>query len=316
MSRTGLAAPVACESAVNISANPVIVTMLASIFMDLPGTALGTGVVILKVPTANPFAFKLKVLNPVIDVTDFSRRFVQEKFAGRSDLDDAYPTGSYLLELLNQAVVVTNSVALQVSATGYPPIPHFSNFPVTQTVDATHDAALAWDPFAGATTNTEFISLNVYAPDGTLVFRNPDPCHGRTLAPDAADTVIPANTLTNGVSYTAELSFSHLTDQNKSMSGVPGSGLASLTRITRLTVTTGGSQSSSPAPTLNRITFNSSSGLVVEIAFTPGQPVIIESTPLLGGTFQTLLTTNPPVSPVTITLPTTATSAFFRFRTP
>ena len=294
-----------------------ILGALAFGFMDLPGTGLGTGVVTVKVPTANPHAFKLKVLAPIFGITDMSRRFYKETFASRSDLDDAYPTGSYELELRNQAVEVTNSVALQVSATGYPPIPHFSSFPATQAVDATHDTKLAWDPFAGATTNTEFISLNVYAPDGTLVFRAPDPCHGRTLAPDDAGTVIPANTLTNGVSYTAELSFSHLTDHDKMMSGVPGSGLASLTRITRVAVTTTGVQAT--APTLKRIAFNASSGLVFEIAFTPGQPVIIESTPLLGGTFQTLLTTNPPVSPVTITLPTaasSASSAFFRIRTP
>ncbi len=287
---------------------------LAFGFMDLPGTGLGTGVVTFKVPTANPHAFKLKVLEPIFGITDMSRRFYKESFASRADLDDAYPTGSYLLELRDQSVTTTNSVALQVSATGYPPIPHFSSFPATQAVDATHDTALAWNSFAGATTNTEFISFNVYAPDGTLVFRAPDPCHGRTLAPDAAGTVIPANTLTNGVSYTAELSFSHLTDHDKMMSGVPGSGLASLTRITRVAVNTTGVQAM--APTLNRIAFNAPSGLVFEIAFTPGQPVIIESTPLLGGAFQTLLTTNPPVSPVTITLPITGSSAFFRLRTP
>lgn len=286
-------------------------------FMDLPGTALGTGVVTIKVPTANPHAFKLKVLAPIFEIADMSRRFYKETFASRSDLDDAYPTGSYLVELRDQSVTVTNSVALEVSATGYPPIPHFSSFAATQAVDATHETTLGWDPFAGATTNTEFISLNVYAPDGTLVFRAPDPCHGQTLAPDAAGTVIPANTLTNGVSYTAELSFSHLTDHDKMMPGVPGSGLASLTRITRVAVNTGTAQAS--APTLNRIAFSASTGLVFEIAFTPGQPVIIESTPLLGGTFQTLLTTNPPVSPATITLPisaSSASSAFFRIRTP
>ena len=289
---------------------------LAFGFMDLPGTGLGTGVVTVKVPTANTHAFKLKVLDPIFTVTDASRRFYKESFASRADLDDAYPTGSYLLELRDQSVTVTNSVALQVNATGYPPIPRFSSFPDTQAVDATHDTTLAWDPFAGATTNTEFISFNVYAPDGTLVFRAPDPCHGRTLAPDAAGTVIPANTLTNGVSYIAELSFSHLTDHDKMMSGVPGSGLASLTRITRLAVNPSGIQTSSPAPTFNRIAYNATSALVVEIAFTPGQPFTIESTPLLGGAFQTLLTTNPPASPVTITLPTTGSSAFFRLRTP
>ena len=286
-------------------------------FMDLPGTGLGTGVVTFKVPTANPHAFKLKVLEPIFGITDNSRRFYKETFASRADLDDAYPTGSYLLELRDQTVTTTNSVALLVSATGYPPIPHFSSFPATQALDATHDSALAWDSFAGATTNTEFISLNVYAPDGTLVFRAPDPCHGRTLPPDAAGTVIPANTLTNGVSYTAELSFSHLTDRDKAMAGVPGSGLASLTRITRIALNTTGGQTTPPA--LNRIAFNAASGLVFEIAFNPGQAVIIESTPLLGGTFQTLLTTNPPVSPAIITLPisaSSASSAFFRLRTP
>ena len=288
-------------------------------FMDLPGTGLGTGVVTFKVPTANPHAFKLKVLEPIFGITDNSRRFYKESFASRADLDDAYPTGSYLLELRDQTVTTTNSVALQVNATGYPPIPHFSSFPATQAVDATHDATLAWDPFAGATTNAEFISLNVYTPDGTLVYRAPDPCSGRTLAPDAGQTVIPANTLTNGVSYTAELSFSHLTDRDKEMAGVPGSGFASLTRITRLVLKTGSGQPGGPAPMVNRISVNATSGLVFEIAFTPGQPVVIESTPSLGGAFQTLLTTNPPASPVTITLPIPASSgssAFFRLRTP
>ncbi len=285
-------------------------------FMDLPGTSLGTGVVTLKVPTSTPFVFKLKVLDPIINVGDASRRFFVEKFASRADLDDAYPAGSYALELRNSGVTVTNTVSLQVTATGYPPIPHYSNFAATQSVEATRDATVAWDPYAGSSTNSEFISLNVYAPDGTLVFRAPDPCHNRTLAPDASGVVIPANTLTNGVSYTAELSFSHLTDHDKTLTGVPGTGLASLSRITRLTLKTGAGAVTAPAPTLNRIAFTAPSSLVLELAFTPGQPFTVESAPALGGTFQPLLTTNPPVSPVILTLPTSADSAFFRFRTP
>lgn len=285
-------------------------------FMDLPGTSLGTGVVTLKVPTSNPFVFKLKVLDPIFNAADASRRFLVEKFASRADLDDAYPAGNYALELRNSGVAVTNTVNLVVTATGYPPIPHYSNFAATQSVEATRDATLAWDPHAGASTNSEFISLNVYAPDGTLVFRAPDPCHNRTLAPDAAGVVIPANTLTNGVSYTAELSFSHLTDHDKTLSGVPGTGLASLSRITRITLKTGSNTTDVPAPTLNRIAFSPPSSLVLELAFTPGHPFTVESAPALGGAFQPLLTTNPPVSPVILTLPTSADSAFFRFRTP
>ncbi len=304
------------QTGAGTATNDPILGAVAFGFFNLPGDSLSTTVVTLKVPTANPFAFKLPVLSPMAGTKDFSVRMFQDKFASRGELDDAYPAGTYQMELRNSAVVVTNSAGLLVSATGYPPIPHFSNFTNTQTIDATQDFSLNWDAYSVATTNSEFVSLNVYNTTGDLVFHAPDDCRNVKLAPNASGIVIPSQTLTNGQNYTAELTFDHLTDKDKIMAGVPGFGFTTLSRVTRLVMNASGGNNTTSAAKFTKITFATEVGLTIDLNCTPGKLLVLESAPTAGSEFTTLLTTNPPAATLKVTLPTTEAAALIRARNP
>lgn len=276
-------------------------------FFNLPGGAGSAGVTIvtLKVPTANPFAFKLKVLSPLGGGIDSTLRVLQEQYPSRSDLDENYPAGTYLFELRNQQVQTTNSASVTVAANGYPPVPHYANQATAQSINAAAAFLLAWDKYAGATTNSETISLTIYDANENVVFQAPNPCQNILLPPDAAGVTIPANTFKAGQTYVAELTFNHLTDKGKSITGVPGFGLASLSRITRMTLkTTGGTPP--VAPVLAQLAILPGGGFTLLVEAAVGRPFTLERAPAVGSAFVSILATNPVVSPFTLTLPAIA----------
>ncbi|MDB6040177.1 MAG: hypothetical protein JWM99_4018, partial [Verrucomicrobiales bacterium] len=210
-------------------------------FCNLESSALDLDLVTLKVPTSNPFQFKLKATSVPNGATNLHIRMLTENFSARSDLDEAYPAGVYQMELRDQSVTVISSTPLTVTDTGYPPIPHFSDFNAAQTVNGEADFTLPWDAFTGATTNTENVTLNIYDSSNNLVFQAPNECHGLKLAPNANGILIPAKTLQNGQGYTVELTFARFSDRDKTLGTLSGYGFASLTRIDRMSIkTTGG----------------------------------------------------------------------------
>jgi hypothetical protein len=283
-------------------------------FCNLESSAFDLDLVTLKVPTANPFQFKLKALSVINGATNLQIRILTENFAARSDMDEAYPAGTYQMELRDTSATVLNSAALTVTATGYPPTPHFSNFAAAQTVNADADFTLPWDVFTGAVTNIENVTLNIYDSSDNLVFQAPNDCHGVPLAPDANGILIPGKTLKNGQTYTAELTFARLSDRDKTLGSLSGYGFASLARITRMPIQTAGTVVA--AARFTSFAFSNPATLQMTLTCTPGKTLTIESTTALGSPFTPILTTNPPSGTISITLPVSGVGGFLRAKNP
>lgn len=301
------------------NAVPVVDTALGAdvlAFFDAPALATSTAIVTLKVPTSNPFAFKLKVLTPPSGLPDFSIRTFQEHFADASSLEAAYIAGNYGFEIRDTGAKVTNSVLVSVSANSAPPVPHFANFAAAQTIDAASDFKLLWDAFAGATTNTAFVSIAILDTESNVVFQAPDPCHGISLAPNAAGVVIPAKTLNADAHYTAQLTFAKIVDHDKSLTGIPGFGFAFVQNITRTAIVTRGSNSGLSPSTLSEFKVLNPGSMQLRIACSPGHLLNVESASSVAGPYSVIFTTNPPSSPFVITLPTSGANQFLRAKNP
>lgn len=284
-------------------------------FCNLESPDLDLDVVTLKVPTSNPFQFKLKAISVPNGATNLHIRILTENFGARSDLDEAYPAGVYQMELRDQTVTVINSTPLTVTDTGYPPIPHFSDFNAAQTVNGDADFTLPWDTFTGATTNTENVTLNIYDSSDNLVFQAPNECHGIKLAPNANGILIPAKTLQNGQSFTVELTFARFSDHGKTLGAISGFGFASLARINRMPLqTTGGIITPITPAKFNSFAYTKEGGLQLNLSCTPGRMLILESTTNLGAPYSTILTTNPPNSTLSLTVPISGAAGFLRVK--
>jgi hypothetical protein len=159
------------------------------------------------------------------------------------NLDGAYPSGSYELQLsgLNPAnidspFIVTNSVTLTVTNQNFPPAPRFVNYAAAQTLNISNDFALQWAPYAGADTNS-FVLLQIQDASGSLIFTAPDSCAGIPLSAASTGVTIPADTMTAGNSYTVTLLFGSVVSSGASMPGVPGQGYSAIESRTRMALT-------------------------------------------------------------------------------
>lgn len=282
-------------------------------FISLPSSTSVQTIVTLKVPTANPNAFLLKVLTPPAGAPSLRFRIFSETFAARSDLDTAYPAGTYRFELRDSQAQVTNSVPLNVSATGYPPIPHIANYPECQQINPESAFIVRWDPFTGATTNGEFVSLQIVDSDENTVFQAPDPCHQISLKPADSQVQIPTGTLAKGKSYTGILTFTRMTDTGKTLPSIPGSGVVTLGRIVRFSIGTG-TLTPPQAPVLQQMRLITEGTLEVTVRCTPGRPLTLDRSVTLGSSalFSTLTSTNPPTDTVTFLVPTVDSTGFLR----
>ncbi|MHB8521718.1 MAG: Ig-like domain-containing protein [Limisphaerales bacterium] len=161
-----------------------------------------------------------------------------DTFSAGSDLDTAYPAGSYVLQLAALApsgpYLVTNSATLVLASLGYPPIPHFSNSSAAQSLVVTNDFTLTWDAYASADINADFVQLRIFDSSSNAVFTAPNACTGITLPVTATSVTIPANTLASNQTYTAVLSFGVLVSAPQVMDGIPGQGFSALQRTTRM----------------------------------------------------------------------------------
>jgi hypothetical protein len=235
-------------------------------------------------------------------------------YATRADLDEAFPAGDYDFQLRNPPTVVVAHVVLSLSANGYPPIPHFANHDAAQAIATNTDFVLSWDAFTGATTN-DAIQLQITDSDGGVIFSAPDTCANILLPATATSISIPHAKLEGGKTYTAELTFDHLNDYGKMMSGTISKGLAALSRVTRMTLRTAGGLPPATAPSLRNIALLPTGDLSITVEAVLGRPFTLESTVQLGQPFTTFMTTNPVVSPFTITIPPVGSGAFLRGRT-
>jgi len=141
----------------------------------------------------------------------------------------------------------------------------------------------------------------------------PDTCAGILLPANATSILVPKGTLASGQTYTALLSFMHLNDSGKTMPSTTAQGFAAVTRQTQMPIRTTGGLPSAPPPFIRSITLVSGGKLNLLIETATDRSLAIEQSPGLGQPFITLLTTNPPVSPVQVTLTRPGFSpAFYR----
>lgn len=287
----------------------------AMAFFGSSAVGADAAIVTLKVPTANPYAFLLKVLTPVVGAGAPAYKIFEQHFSSRAELDDVYIGGTYQMELRDGQAKATNTVALTVPLSGYPPTPHYSNFDAAQAVAANAAFLLGWDPFTGATTNTAGISLVIYDAATNVVFHAPDPCKGVVLLPDSSGVTIPVGVFQAGSVYTAELGYSRVTDSGKTLAGVPGKGMAFLGRTTRMTLKTQGNGSGGSLA-FRSIQAVGDGQLELSLDCVPGRKLVVELAQMLGPGFAPIVLTNPPVTPMVFRIPMTGNYGVLRARLP
>ncbi len=237
-----------------------------------------------------------------------------QNFATQADLDQNYPAGTYALEIRNLLnpvnQQVTNSVVFDLGTSGYPVIPHFANYAAAQAVDPNADFTLQWDAFTGNNAASA-IGLKIEDADGKQIFSAPNTCGGLPLAPTALSIKIPTNTLAAGKTYKVTLSFQQAVEQGKTMPNVPGKGVAVLGSATEMTLKTIGGTVVT-APVFRSIATAGTGNLTLVVDCTVGATLTIKSAATLDGPFSVnLLTTNPPVSPISLTLPVSGSAQGF-----
>ncbi|HTH49238.1 MAG TPA: hypothetical protein VMB21_17110 [Candidatus Limnocylindria bacterium] len=237
-----------------------------------------------------------------------------QSFATAAELDATFPATTYALQLRNfQNPVdqqVTSSVVFDLGAGGYPATPHFANFAAAQAVDATADFTLPWDAFAGANAGSA-ISLSIEDADGKQVFSAPDTCGGMPLTNSAVSITIPKGTLKAAMTYTATLTFNQVSEHDKTMPNVAGKGVAAVASATQMTLKTIGGVTAT-APVVRSITAAGTGQFTLVLDCTVGAPITFQTTTALDAPFSVnLLTTNPPVTPFSVTLPISASAQGF-----
>ena len=181
-----------------------------------PATATSVTSATLRLPSATVVPF-----GPVPGFGPFA---VAEAFDTQAAMDAEYGSGSYLFTI-HAVSDGTKTPSLSLGAAAYPTTPRVTNFAAAQTIDWTQNFTLQWNAFAGGT-SSDSIQLIILRKNGSTVFSTPT--FGSTGALDgtATSTVIPANTLVPGETYSATLVFGNIITINifayGFLSGVPG----------------------------------------------------------------------------------------------
>ncbi len=127
-------------------------------------------------------------------------------------LNSIYPNGTYAVNI--QTVHDGNfSVPLSLTGDTYPNTPTILNFSATQSVDPLNDFTLQWGAFTGGSSN-DFVRVTVREISAifgdTTVFESANVGQPGALNGTSTSVLIPANTLTSGTTYKAELLFGKL----------------------------------------------------------------------------------------------------------
>jgi hypothetical protein len=255
---------------------------------------------LLYVPTANPHQFFVKpmIINFTPGLSSDFRLFTDTQ-PDKGTLDAAYPAGSYSITLAkpdpnvrtNPPVVVAKG-SLNVAAGAYPPTPHFANYAAAQTLNPSNAFTVTWDAYAGADPQASFVRFQILSQETNVVFSAPDSCAGLPMGPTSTSVTIPENTLTNGATYTFELTFAKRSDLAESIPGILAPGYAALESVTRMTLAAGG-KAIVPSPATLTVLSATLAGALLQVDCTAGAPIELQASPLPGGPFTTLFSTNP-----------------------
>lgn len=131
-------------------------------------------------------------------------------YASKTDLDRFFPNGTYSVSL-DTAHDGTKTVPLTFPADNYPNVPTLSNFSSLQAVDSAQSLTISWGSFSGADNSSSyFIQLRVETDSGEEVYHSPGIGKGGALTGTSVSVDIPANTLSPGRKYSAELVFARI----------------------------------------------------------------------------------------------------------
>ncbi len=151
----------------------------------------------------------------------YNRYERQSYYATPAALDAAFPNGPYTIQIdtRNQGTFLCN---LPLTGNVYPNAPRFTNYAAAQSIDATQPFTLAWDAFAGGTTNDYALLLISSAPNETPTnyFASPLPGQVGAVTGTNRALLIPAKTLPPGKQLFAKLSFLKVTETN--LTSYPG----------------------------------------------------------------------------------------------
>jgi hypothetical protein len=201
--------------------------------------------------------------------------------ATRAALNIKYPAAEYTLRFTQvgqpeRVIPMTFPVDGEI-------VPKILNFTEAQTVNPAADFTLRWNQFLN-TTASNYLSVIVIDPQSRIVFRAPNPCVPRPLAPTDTSVVIPAHLLQTNTTYTAYLQFGNqfYYDTNSFVS-MTGSG--NLGALTKFTVKTTGGGVTIAAPTFSNFQLLPNGNPQFQITGTIAQIYAIERTPALPPTW-------------------------------
>ncbi len=193
-----------------------------------------SGSVFARSTTANPFT-GVKYTGPgqalrSVDNSGFGFFSYSAELATQSELDQAFPTGNYAINITRQ------SGALNLSIPVSSPVPaplHIANFDDAQHVNTTQAFNLRWDAIAGAANTIEQgLTFQILEKcSGKVVFAAPNYCIPTQLKPTDTAVVIPAGTLLSNKRYRGELSYSRFFGLINGPVGGATSGSSTMTQI-------------------------------------------------------------------------------------
>ncbi len=126
-------------------------------------------------------------------------------FASKTNLDQSYPAGNYVLR--GTAVHDGSWASLvPLPSDQYPPVPHLRNFGFAQAVNPSATLTLSWDPYVGGTTN-DHVQFEIVRTNGATLYRSGRLWDTNRLYATNSILTLPANLIAAGQAYTARLSF-------------------------------------------------------------------------------------------------------------
>lgn len=218
--------------------------------------------------------------------------FLYSKFYGtKLELDTNFPAGIYAIHV-GTIHDGTHAVGLTLPTNTYPNAPHITNYAAAQAFVASNNFTLKWDAFVGGKTN-DYIQLEIFDAGGRIVFRSPDFRSPGALTGTNRQFVIPANTLSSGRVYTAQLSFHRI--QMVSVGIFPDAvAFSSLSSRTRFTVATIGSPVITRQPQSQTVVAGTNATFTVAVTGTPPLHFqwLFNGNAIAGATTATLRLTN------------------------
>jgi hypothetical protein len=132
-----------------------------------------------------------------------------ELFDSEGALNSAFGTGNYTLQIYSENDDFSFA-QLAMPANNFPGAPFVTNFVAAQSINPSADFTVHWSGFTGGTAS-DFIQLRIQDSEDNTVFTTGEkPGMPGALNGTATEVLIPANTLSAGEEYEAEIFFARI----------------------------------------------------------------------------------------------------------